>query len=246
MDNIRNTLEKLIKIEKNTSEQLKSEIQALLVDDNNLNQNLLSKNSDLKKLSTELYDHQKMEIEKTINLFKTQTFPEEKEQLEKILRKFISLGDLVADNNEVDNNEKYESNFLTDQDVDFLEQIAERVMLQNIDDATSIYKFFLLVNPFYGSAWISLAVCYQKMGFNDIAEQTYEIALKLITSNQLLQIYAAEFFIINKKTERAREILMLIKSELIKENKINSHMDIRVSQMLTYLDNLEAKNVEGF
>lgn len=227
--NLENAYVVLVNLEKKTSEELKQGILSILESNNPA---FANKPEDyVKSLPTEIYESQKTETEKVCHLLIMQTFPEEREQLASILNKLISTA-VNAANNAIDD----ESNHILKEEVNFLEKIAERVKPQNINDAISLYRFILTLVPFYGPTWINLAICYQEMELNDIAEQIYEVALQLNPLDSLLHIYAAEFFIIIEKRERAQEILMQVKDRLTKESKEQTNLYLKASQMLTYLE----------
>lgn len=222
-------------VEKELSEQMKVEMQSLLRDNVDFQSSEFANKLKIPDVATELYDIHMKEIGRAINLFQTQSMPEEREQLSKILSQIVSIGI-----NSIEGETDLADEELTEGDLNFLEGIARRVLLKDRDEAACLYKFILLLDPGYPIAWIGLAICYQEMGFQAVAEQTYEFALQL-SSDYMLQIYAAEFFIIINKSERAMVILNNAKNQLISENKVESlnYIAEKIAKMIAYLDKIK-------
>lgn len=212
-----------LNFQKKIAEEIKLQIKALLSENidfqtspfkSNLNSDDLTQD-----MTTEMFESQKLEFAKALRLLNAESTPEENAELSIILGKIATAGLNASERIDVESDS---DNILTFEELDFLVQIAKRIMLESAEEATSIFKFLLFLDPGYATAWIGLAICLQEMGFNQVAEQTYEMALKLIPTDYQLRIYAAEFFILIEKYERAKEILVQTKNEIIEQNTIES------------------------
>lgn len=227
-------LQDLTCVENELNEQMKVEMHSFLHDNVDFQSSEFA-NFKISEMATELYDTHMKEVGRAIDLFQTQSMPEEREQLSTILSQIVSIGI-----NSIEGETDLANGEITENDLNCLEGIARRVMLKDREESACLYKFILLLDPGYPLAWIGLAICYQEMGFQDVAEQTYEFALQL-SSDYLLQIYAAEFFIIINKNERAMEILNSAKNQLINENKVEilNYIAEKIAKMIAYLDTIK-------
>lgn len=111
--------------------------------------------------------------------------------------------------------------FLVDDEaLDFLNEIARRAVGEGkFEIAASLYQFLLQLDLSYGNGWIGLAICAHEICGEEGAQQTYELGLSLLPNDPLLAIYAAEFFILTDKKEKAMEILEPLSEKLINEGK---------------------------
>lgn len=223
---------------KSLNDDIKKDLESLLLKSDAFHESEFNRADVIKKQVKDqaeamLAFHQ-LETERAINLLLERSLQNEKSRLLEILGKITLLGVEVVKDYEIN-----ESDLLSDDDLDFLEQIAKRVILQNIEEATILYRFLITIDMSYTLGWIGLAVCYQEAGFYDIAEYTYELALKFLSFDYLLCLYASEFFILIGKHERAKEILTEAKNELINQSKIDSYTYSQVSNMLDQIQTLK-------
>lgn len=172
-----------------------------------------------------LYKH---DIEQGIEFFKEKALDSEQYQLGEIFGKYTTLGNEFLG--------KSEGKKITIEDLEFLERIAKRSLVKNeLIAASCMFRFLLQMQPLYGPAWVGWAVCEQEHGNFDVVEQLYEAALLIIPNDFFVRYYAAEFYKLINKTEKAKEILQGTLEILSQDGKENSHAFEEVKLLMSSL-----------
>lgn len=224
--------EELKNAEKSISEPVKMQIQLVMLENLDLSNKITI--DDLNNFSSKIFEI--VETLKGDDLTEEESSTEEpdelsdKEELSDTLSKVMAIG-VQAIESEMSFDQEAADTSKND-----LPEENKKSEKQNMDE-TSIYKFLLCMNPKYVPAWVKLAKSYQDMGLNDVAEHVYAGALNFIDDN-LLRVYAAEFYIMIGRVEKAKELLTDVRKGLVQENKDDRQNPLydKVSKLLFFID----------
>lgn len=143
----------------------------------------------------------KADISDGVTLFLKYANIEEQISLKKILKKLTTITSSLMHSNTP-------TSPIDNQDLDFLEDIAKRVLANGHNkDAACMFRLIIQFNFTESSAWIGWAICEQEDKHDDVVTQIYDLAMKLLPHDCLIRLYAADFYAAQNKKEKAKEIL---------------------------------------
>jgi tetratricopeptide (TPR) repeat protein len=177
----------------------------------------------------ENYSKYNQDLKNGIELFIQKTKDEELAQLETVLKK------LFEESKKQPGSESQEEIQEKVSHLSFLEEIAKRELSENhYTEANSMFHFILSMEIFYSPAWIGCAVAEQLAGRQEEAEQIYETALIILEDDDVIRLYAGEFFLLTGRTERAKEILQNAKTHLQETGESNTEMFKEIEQLIAH------------
>lgn len=168
----------------------------------------------------EAYDHYVDLLVDGLQLFQKLAKDAEKEQLQTVLNKAT---------------EENSDHPLDFKDGAFLCSIAARELAENHNEnAAQMFSWIILCLPLYSPAWVGSAIAEQQMAHFQEAVAILELGMEFLPKDYFLRRYAAEFYMTQKKLDRALEILESSLAQLKADGQENSHDFKLIYALLPY------------
>jgi len=159
------------------------------------------------------YERFVQEMQEAFLLFIENIHIEESAQLDSIMQK-LSL----HQSKHIHKNLKKKVS-LTSEDYRFLAEIAKRRFRdRHLNDASSMFRLIILLNPLYTPAWIGIALCLQERGELEELDKLYQMAFPLCIASPIFCLCAAKHFVARGKTYEAKEICQAALQQAHREN----------------------------
>lgn len=121
-------------------------------------------------------------------------------------------------------------------DAILLDKIARRELAaEHFETASSMFRYLLMRQPNYDSAWVGCAIAEQLQNHIQNADDIYSMALQLYPKSYLISSFAADFFLANHHPKKAIQILENAVSELMKNGMEASKELKQMSELLEQL-----------
>jgi len=112
--------------------------------------------------------------------------------------------------------QKAEVDPITDEDCEFLEEIAKRSLVQNhCQEASSMYRLIIQIKPNFSAAWVGWAAAELQLNHKEIVESIFKMALDLLPEDYFILLFAVDFY---NSQERFSESKQLLEGALKKLN----------------------------